>query len=387
MADYTGQQLGNYKVLHLIGRGGFADVYLGEHLYLKVPVALKVLSSVVVNQEDVQGFLKEAQTVARLVHPHIIRVTDFGVERDTPFLVMDYAPHGTLRQRHPRGTRVPLSTLVSYVLQVVPALQYAHDERVIHRDVKPENMLLGRRDEVLLSDFGIALMTQSSRYADAREMMGTVPYMAPEQIQGKPHPASDQYALAVVVYEWLSGERLFQGSYTEVAMQHILAPPPPLREKVPTLPAAVEEVVRIALAKDPHQRFKSVTAFAQALEQASQSVESSRPASGASSSPAADLPKDAAPLPIPMARQAEPAPSPSPSPAASSPPSEAHTGLQGVRGNSLHGEKELAGSTSPTSAETREGAGGSKKNSQGSAGRKGQAGVGQPPRIERGPLV
>src|SRR5690242_4029570 len=285
MADYAGQRLGNYQVLRLIGRGGFADVYLGEHLYLKVPVALKVLSTVVASQEDVHGFLTEAQTVARLVHPHIIRVTDFGVERETPFLVMDYAPNGTLRQRHPRGTRVPLSTAVSYVMQIVPALQYAHDERVIHRDVKPENMLLGRRSEILLSDFGIALMTQSSRYSDAREMMGTVPYMAPEQIQGKPHPASDQYALAVVVYEWLCGERLFQGSYTEVAMQHILASPPPLREKAPTLPATVEEVIRIGLAKDPHQRFKSVTAFAQALEQASRAEESFPLVSGATSSP------------------------------------------------------------------------------------------------------
>ena len=127
MTDYAGQQLGNYRVLHLIGRGGFAEVYLGEHLYLKVPVALKVLSTVVANQEDLHAFLTEAQTVARLVHPHIIRVTDFGVERDIPFLVMDYAPHGTLRQRHPRGTRVALSTVVSYVKQVAPALHSAHN--------------------------------------------------------------------------------------------------------------------------------------------------------------------------------------------------------------------------------------------------------------------
>lgn len=122
MAEHSGQRFGNYQVLQLIGRGGFADVYLGEHLYLKVPVALKVLSSVVAHQEDLPAFLTEAQTVAHLVHPHIIRVTDFGVERDIPFLVMDYAPHGTLRKLHPKGTRLNLPAIVSYVRQVAPAL-------------------------------------------------------------------------------------------------------------------------------------------------------------------------------------------------------------------------------------------------------------------------
>ena len=268
MADYAGKQLGNYRVIGLIGRGGFADVYLGEHIYLKAQVALKVMSTTVTNQGDLDSFLKEAQTVARLVHPHIIRVTDFGVESDIPFLVMDYAPNGTLRKLHPHGTRIPLTTIVPYVRQLADALQCAHDEKLIHRDVKPENMLLGQRNDVLLSDFGIALMTQSSRYQNVMEMVGTVPYMAPEQIQGKPRPASDQYALAVVVYEWLTGERPFQGSFIEIATQHVLATPPALREKMPIISSEVEEVILTALTKDPHQRFKSVMAFANALEQA-----------------------------------------------------------------------------------------------------------------------
>jgi serine/threonine protein kinase len=364
MTDYAGQQLGNYQVLHLIGRGGFADVYLGEHLYLKVPVALKVLSSIVSNQEDTHGFLTEAQTVAHLAHPHIIRVTDFGVERNIPYLVMDYAPNGTLRQRHPRGTRVALPTIVSYVRQVAPALHYAHQERLIHRDVKPENMLLGRRDEVLLSDFGIALMTQSSRYSDAKEMMGTVPYMAPEQIQGKPHPASDQYALAVTVYEWLCGERLFQGSFTEIAMQHVLATPPALREKVPTLPAAVEEVISIALAKDPSKRFKSVTAFAEALEQASRRGVSSALASGADFSPVADLQKEATPVSLQVSAPGGPGSSSSPSPAAPSPPSEAPSMIQELQGTSLCAEGEPSESLAPTLAATRTAVEGSEKHSQ-----------------------
>src|SRR2546421_336565 len=156
------------------------------------------------------------------------------------------------------------------VKQVADALQYAHDEKLIHRDIKPENMLLGRRNDILLSDFGIALVAQSSRYQSAQEMAGTMAYMAPEQIQGKPRPASDQYSLGIVVYEWLSGDRPFHGSLTELVGQHLSVPPPPLNEKVPAIPLDIEQVVLTALEKDPHQRFGSIQAFATALEEASQ---------------------------------------------------------------------------------------------------------------------
>ena len=268
MADHIGQQLGNYRIKHLIGRGGFADVYLAEHVYLNTPVALKMLQTRV-EGDDLEGFLREARTLARLVHPHIVRVLDFGVVDETPFLVLDYAPNGTLRQRHPRGSIVPLASVISYTQQIADALQYAHDEKFIHRDIKPENMLLGRRDEILLGDFGIALIAQSSRYQHAADVAGTVGYMAPEQIQGKPRPASDQYGLAVVIYEWLSGDRPFHGSFSEVCAQHMFSPPPPLREKAPSTPLLIQQVIQTALAKDPAQRFKSVRAFATALEQAS----------------------------------------------------------------------------------------------------------------------
>src|SRR5207248_4398447 len=128
-----------------------------------------------------------------------------------------------------KGSVLPLGTIVSYVQQVASALQYAHDERLIHRDIKPENMLLGRRDELLLSDFGIAILVQSSRYQSTQDMAGTMAYMAPEQIQGKPRPASDQYSLGIVVYEWISGDRPFHGSLSEMVGQHLSAPPPSLR--------------------------------------------------------------------------------------------------------------------------------------------------------------
>ncbi len=257
-----GQRLGNYHLVRLIGHGGFADVYLAEHLYLKTPAAIKLLRMKVVSTQVREEFLKEAQTIARLNHPHIVRTLDFGVEKKTPFLVMDYAPNGTLRQRYAPGTRLPLPTILSYVRQVADALHYAHEAKVIHRDIKPENMLVGRRDEVLLSDFGIALIAQTSRQSSTEEVAGTAAYMAPEQIEGRPLPASDQYALGVVVYEWLCGELPFRGTFKEVCTQHLFVAPPSLREKVPLLSASIEQVVMKALAKEPQQRFVDVRAFA-----------------------------------------------------------------------------------------------------------------------------
>src|SRR5437588_6654786 len=138
-------------------------------------------------------------------------------------------------------------------------------------------MLLGRRQEVLLSDFGIATIAHStsSLNVSAEGTSGTLAYMAPEQIEGHPRPASDQYALAVVVYEWLCGERPFEGSVSEVMAQHLSVPPLPLHEHMPEIPAEIEQVVLHALAKDPKARFASVADFAEALEQASQRVLSS----------------------------------------------------------------------------------------------------------------
>lgn len=269
MADRVGQQLGNYHLTQLLGEGGFAEVYLGEHIHLGTQAAIKVLHTRLA-KDDLEGFRIEARTIARLEHPNIVRVLEFGIEGEIPFLVMSYAPNGNLRQRHAKAVPLPLPTILSYVKQVAAALQYAHDQKVIHRDVKPENMLLGRRNEVLLSDFGVALIAQSTSAQSKQEVVGTVTYMAPEQIRGKPRPASDQYALGVIVYEWLCGDRPFQGSFTEVATQHLLVPPPPLHEKLSTIPKSIEQVVMIALAKDPQERFSSVQAFATALEQANE---------------------------------------------------------------------------------------------------------------------
>src|SRR6266496_2748143 len=274
MADRVGregQQLGNYRLLRLLGQGGFAEVYLGEHIHLNSHAAVKLLHTRLPD-EDAQQFAREAQTLARLSHPHIVRILDFAIQDGTPFLVMEYAPGGTLRSLHPKATQVPLEAVVSYVTQVASALQYAHDQNLVHRDVKPENMVLGSRSEVLLSDFGLAMLaphsSAGSTEAMERPLAGTSPYLAPEQLHGRPRPSSDQYALGVVVYEWLCGAPPFHGSPFEIAMQHLSLPPPPLRERLPDLSPAIEEVVLRAFAKEPGQRFASVQDVAAALQRA-----------------------------------------------------------------------------------------------------------------------
>ena len=316
----VGQQLGNYRLLRLLGEGGFAEVYLGEHTYLGTHAAIKLLYTRVA-QDDIAQFQQEARLLANLTHPHIVRVLDFGVADHTPYLVMDYAPSGTLRARHPKGTCLAMPAVVSYVKQCAQALQYAHDQKIIHRDVKPENMLIGRNGEILLSDFGIALIAQSSRYQSTKDMAGTISYMAPEQIEAHPRPASDRYSLGIVTYEWLSGNRPFHGSFTEIAVKHSVMPPPSLCQQLPDLSPEIEQVVFTALAKKPEDRFKSVQAFATALEQASQT----KPLTPV---PPRSKPQPPKPTPPPVPLQPNPVPFEPPLPPTSTVPASPVTPVQ-----------------------------------------------------------
>lgn len=273
MADRLGQRFGNYQLIRLLGKGGFAEVYLGEHIYLRTLAAIKVLQTQV-GDEEADYFITEARLLMDLRHPHIVRVLEFGVEQDTPFLVMDYAPNGTMRQRAAQEKRLAPRAVATYAKQVASALQYAHDQKLIHRDVKPENLLLQHNDEIWLSDFGIALIAQTSHFKNKTDIVGTATYMSPEQVQGKATFASDQYSLGIIVYEWLSGILPFQGSFSEICAQHVFKAPPPLSESFPNISPNIENVVMTALAKDPQRRFANVMAFASALEHACQADQS-----------------------------------------------------------------------------------------------------------------
>ncbi len=289
MDESIGQQFGNYRLLKCLGRGGFADVYIGEHIHLGTYVAIKILHLRLLDSNR-DAFFHEARILAQLNHPAIVRILDFGLRDTIPYLIMDYAPNGTLRQHFLKGTPLAPETLFPFMEQSAAALQYAHDHKLIHRDVKPENMLLSRSNSVLLSDFGLVLSAQSSNLRTLQEVAGTTAYMAPEQLQGKPLPASDQYALGIVVYEWLTGSCPFHGTFFEVASQHMFVEPRPLREKIPHISPQIENVVLTALSKDPRQRFASVQIFAKALLNACQLDQRQAPAYGR---PAQQVPDDA----------------------------------------------------------------------------------------------
>jgi serine/threonine protein kinase len=268
MESHKGQILGHYHLEELLGQGGFASVYRATDLHLQRTVAIKILSSRIVNPISRQAFLQEARAIARLRHPHIVRVLEYDIADDIPFLVMELAPGGSLR--FPSGIMLPVAKIIPYVQQVSAALDYAHKNQFIHRDVKPENMLLGPDGEVLLSDFGLVQIAQSSSKQVTGDWAGTPPYMAPEQARGKPCFASDQYSLGIVVYEWLTGHVPFQGdSPFAVAYQHLDLTPPPLRSRNHDIPAALEKAVLKALEKNPMNRFATTGAFAEAVAQAS----------------------------------------------------------------------------------------------------------------------
>ena len=264
--DLSEQQFGNYWLVRRLGGGGFADVYLGQHVRITTQqAAIKILH---LTDVDESQFQQEAERTASLRHPHIVRVYDFDIQHGTPFLVLDYAPNGSLASKY-KGQRLSPGTIILYLKQIAPALQYAHDNHLIHRDIKPDNILIGSQDELLVSDFGIAVIAKTGRTSiqSTYNIGGTPFYMAPEMFRGKPEKASDQYSLGIMVYSWLCGHPPFtEGDFIQLGFQHAAEPVPSLLEQVSTLSPQVEQVVMRALAKNAQDRFPSVQTFADALE-------------------------------------------------------------------------------------------------------------------------
>jgi serine/threonine protein kinase len=267
MGQQVGDQFSNYRLIRLLGTGGFAEVWLGKHPNEQREVAVKVLDVHLPTVEEQDNFLREAHYLGRLVHPHIVSLLDCGIQGEKPYLILDYAPNGTLRQRYRKGTMLSTSQVVQYIKQIAEGLQYAHNQRIIHRDIKPENMLLDSNDNVLLGDFGISLPGQTLPYPKTQDIMGTTGYMAPEQLDGHPALASDQYSLAIVAYEWLSGSVPFKGTPIEIRIRQ-RGSPPLLWKRVPGVSPAVEQVIFKALSEEVTGRFRRVQDFADALHQA-----------------------------------------------------------------------------------------------------------------------
>lgn len=266
----AGNVIGSYRLVRAIRRGGFATVYLGEHQYLNTQVAIKVIWR---EHNDVTRFLTEARMHARMHHPNIVRVIDFGIQSEYAYLITDYASSGTLADYFPQGVVFPLQAVLPYFLQTVEALGYIHHRNMVHRDIKPQNILLGPENRIWLSDFGFTTAAQPWNHQFQRDSVGTAAYAAPEQIRGMPLTASDQYSLAIIVYSWLTGRLPFVGTTSQLCDQHLHVFPPRLRQHVPSIAPAVENVVMKALSKDPYRRYASIQEFANALYSASQKPE------------------------------------------------------------------------------------------------------------------
>jgi serine/threonine protein kinase len=316
MPDLVGKQFGEYRLVRFLGNGTFGEVYEGEQIYLKTHVAIKVLHAQL-DQAEFQRFVEEARTIAALEHSHIVRVLSFSIfQQHTPYLVMQLA-QSSLKDRFALGQPQTVETILPYVRQATEGLQYAHDQRIMHLDIKPANLLLTTQNQVLLADFGLAMVLQTQRtHRTLHGFAGTPAYAAPEQFQNKPSLASDQYALGVMVYQWLTGMLPFEGDWWAIGHQKVTQDPPLLLTHTPTISSAVEDVILRSLAKDPKARFACVKEFAEALGKASYSQQVSLP----TPKPTRPMPSPLPPtIPVPPPRLTPTIPVPTPQPPARRP--------------------------------------------------------------------
>lgn len=248
MRNLIGQEIHGYKLLLLLGSGSSAHVYLGKHMRNQSYVAIKVLHSQHMH-ERIEGWNNETRLLSHLSHPYIIRMYASGIHNKQPFRITNWAELGTFRDLFSQC--MPLSDVAKYIRQIASALQYLHTRHIVHRDLKPSNLLVEQDGQALLADFELAV-----DYRDCRSPMGTAAYAAPEQKRGYPCPASDQYALGVIVYQWLCGEL----PAVDEAKTKSIWPSS-------ILPHAVDAVLQTALAQDPALRFGNVQMFADAFEE------------------------------------------------------------------------------------------------------------------------
>ncbi|MFI6499396.1 protein kinase [Nonomuraea typhae] len=259
---------GRYRLDTRIGAGGMGEVWRGEDIVLARTVAVKVLLP---GRMDDSGFLArfqgEARAMATINHAGVVDVYDYGVSGDTVYLVMKFVDGESLDKLLARLGRIAPEPAMELIAQAASALQAVHDQGIVHRDVKPGNLLVQRDGTLVLTDFGIARSDLANRLTDAGMVLGTAAYCAPEQAEGAPvTPAVDIYALGVVAYECLVGQRPFDGdSAVTIALKHIREAPPPLPAEIP---APVRALVETALSKDPARRFASAADMSRAARQA-----------------------------------------------------------------------------------------------------------------------
>ena len=273
MQDLTGHDIGRYHIVERLGEGGMATVYKAYDNRLERYVAIKVIRTDMfapnVLEEVLKRFEREAKALARLAHPHIVKVHDFGDFDGTPYLIMEYLPGGTLKRY--TGKPMPFAEASRLLAPIARALEYAHQQNIMHRDIKPANILITQSGQPMLTDFGIAKILEAGESTGLTASgvgIGTPEYMAPEQgMGGTVDTRADIYALGVVFYELITGRRPFSADTPmAVLVKHITEPLPSAHQFVSEVPEEVEAVIFKALAKQPAERYPDMGAFASALE-------------------------------------------------------------------------------------------------------------------------
>lgn len=260
-----------YKVLSLIGGGGMSHVYLAHDMILDREVAIKVLRYDFKNEEELhRRFQREALSVTSLTHPNIVGIYDVGQDEDVHYIVMEYIDGKTLKEYIQERSPIPVARAIEIMLSLTNAISHAHDNHIIHRDIKPQNVLMNKDGEVKVTDFGIAVTLNATAYTQTNSVLGTVHYLSPEQARGgMATKKSDIYALGVVMYELLTGELPFYGeSPVAIALKHLQEDTPSVRAKYSYIPQSVENIVLKATSKNPMHRYNSVEEMTQDLQTA-----------------------------------------------------------------------------------------------------------------------
>jgi serine/threonine protein kinase len=274
MASFGSTLNNRYRLDREIGEGGFAKVFLATDLELGRQVALKVLEqSWIKDKELLTRFRIEARAIASLDHPNILQIYDFGVSKGAPYLVMPYISGGTLADRMKQGP-FTLDEIGVYLDQIGSALDYAHQHSIVHRDIKPTNLLMRSNGQLVLMDFGLAKLLENIALAERTVIVGTVAYMAPEQYQGLVSGASDIYMLGVLLYQMLAGKIPFEGNTTQIMAGHVYTAPGtliglPVMHSVPqAVVRSLDQVLMKVLAKDPTERYPTCQALCSAYYKA-----------------------------------------------------------------------------------------------------------------------